>query len=344
MRASKPHRERIDLSFLVKNLPAFAVKETPVIEQAQISVVLCGTTERRYTVYSFEDNDVDEDREMGDDEFSEDGVQVDQVVKGDIVDANLPLWNPREYFMVVLFERVKQVNLEWANVVQIIESAFNNFCANRGSHPFAGGASIASYWTSEMLRVIGRLLRTIRDTIKLWQTFVSTNGDIAYYSDLVAATDASKTRIERTLHGIHGSFEEMGQFQEKLNDIQAECEKLQHSFEGRLMLEAYKNTELTILYICPITVVSTFFAIPTNIFTFERNVWSFIGGIFLIMAAVFFLQIVVGGRLHQQLWWRRLTRHVRALWQRYRMGTGRDGNGTRARAQALANLESRELG
>lgn len=335
MRAAKAHRERLDMSFLVKILQPFFGEETPVLEQAQISVVLCGTSERRYTVYCFEDNDLDEDREMGDDEFSEEGVQVDQVVKGDtenVVDANLPMWNPREYFLVILFERVKQINVEWAQIVQIIDTAFNKFFASNDSHPFAGGnISVASRWTTEMLRLTGRLLRAIRDTNKLWETFISRNGDISYYSDLVASSSASKKRIERTLHGIHGSFEEMTRVQEKLTEIQAECEKLQDAFEGRLMVEAYKNTELTILYICPITVVSTFFAIPANIFAFERNFWSFTGGVFLIMATVSVLQFLIGGRLHQQLWWGRLTRRVGALWQDHLGITERARSGARPR-------------
>ena len=54
----KPHRHRMALGFLAQWPFGEGTLE---IEQAQISVVLCGSSETRYTVYCFEDDDFDEE-------------------------------------------------------------------------------------------------------------------------------------------------------------------------------------------------------------------------------------------------------------------------------------------
>jgi hypothetical protein len=308
-RAARLHRACFDLSFLVQTLRSPLDQDALEIEQVQVSVVLCGTSEVRYTVYCFEDNDHDDDRQMGDDEFSEDGFQADQVARGEI-DANQPTWNPREYFLVTLLGRVKQVAGEWARIVQIIDSAFDGF---GGSDPCFGSNIIsASFWTRKMLCLLGKLLRTIQETNKAWQTFISNNGDIAYFSDIGTAPSATRKRIERALHQIHETFGEVESFQGRLIEIQKECEKLERALEVRLMVEANRNTELTILYICPITVVSAFFSIPDPFIRFKRNGWTFVGSVVLITAIVYLLRLFVGGKLRRQLWWGKFATRARA--------------------------------
>ncbi|KAH3986030.1 hypothetical protein HBI24_037400 [Parastagonospora nodorum] len=298
----KLQRTRVDLSFLSQVLPSTFNEEPLELVQVQISVVLCGTSETRYTVYCFEDNDHDDDREMGDDEFSEDGFQADQIAKGEI-DANRPIWNPREYILVTLLERITQVTKEWARVVHVIDSASARFASGRTTasnsrNPFfCENIAATSYWTRRMLQVLRQLLRTIRETIKVWETFKSDNGDIGYFSDLVSTPGVSATRILRTLHQIHAAFDELKDFHEKMLDIQEEYEKLERALEVRMMVEANKNTELTVLYICPVTVVSTFFAIPTSFLTFPRNMWSFTGGVILITVVLYILRLPAKGRV-----------------------------------------------
>ncbi|KAH3954660.1 hypothetical protein HBI81_077250 [Parastagonospora nodorum] len=302
---AKLQRARMDLSFLGQVSQSSFSQEPLELVQAQISVVLCGTSETRYTAYCFEDNDHDEDREMGDYEFSEDGFQADQITRGE-VNANEPIWNPREYFLMTLLERFKQVVGEWARVVQVIESV--PFFASVGRGPFySGNIASASSWTRTMLQILRQLLRAIRETIKAWETFISNNGDIGYFTDLISAPSASAKRIQRALHLIHTAVDDMKSFNGKLLDIQEECEKLECALEVRLMVEANKNTELTILLICPITVVSTFFAIPTTSLTFPRNMWSFTGGVIFITVVLYILRLPARGSFGhgQQLsaWW-----------------------------------------
>ncbi|KAH4818761.1 hypothetical protein HBH61_036980 [Parastagonospora nodorum] len=317
----KLQRARTDLSFLSQALPSTFNEEPLELIQAQISIVLCGTSETRYTVYCFEDNDHDDDREMGDDEFSEDGFQADQIAKGEI-DANQPIWNPREYILVTLLERITQVAKEWARVVHVIDSASARFAcgrttASKGCNPFDyESIPTTSSWTRSMLQVLRQLLRTIRETIKAWETFISDNGDIGYFSDLLSTPGISPTRTLRTLHQIHGAFDDLKSFHGSLLNIQEEYEKLERALEVRMMVETNKNTEIIVLFICPVAVVSSFFAIPTSSITFPRSMWSFTGGVILITIFLYLLRLPPRGRSGHG--WQLL---VMAWWSRMRRGT-----------------------
>ncbi|KAH4416864.1 hypothetical protein HBH92_059580 [Parastagonospora nodorum] len=342
----KLQRARTDLSFLSQALPSTFNEEPLELVQAQISIVLCGTSETRYTVYCFEDSDHDDDREMGDDEFSENGFQADQIAKGEI-DANRPIWNPREYILVTLLKRITQVAKEWARVVHVIDSTSARFACGRttttsGCNPFDYESIVTtSSWIRSMLQVLRQLLRTIRETIKAWETFKSDNGDIGYFSDLVSTPGVSATRILRTLHQIHAAFDDLKDFHEKMLDIQEEYEKLERALEVRMMVETNKNTEIVVLFICPVAVVSTFFAIPTSFLTFPRNMWSFTGGVILITVFLYLLHLPPRGRSGHG--WQLL---VMAWWSRMRRGTREntipDGSVPRAIRQRATHPAVRE--
>jgi hypothetical protein len=180
-----------------------------------------------------------------------------------------------------------------------------------------------------MVQLLSKLLRTNRETNKAWEMFISANGDLAYFSDLGSTSSASRKRIERVLHHIHAAFDEMKGCYEKLLDIRDECEKLEHALEVRLMVEANKNTELTILYICPVVVVSTFFTIPAPSISFHKNVWSFAVGVLLVTAVLYLLRLLIGGRLSQKAWWERLAIRARGVSQGERTNIVQNASGTR---------------
>lgn len=41
--------------------------------------------------------------------------------------ANLPIWNPREYFLLVCSSRLSQVTMEWSNVVLKLQSRLDEY-------------------------------------------------------------------------------------------------------------------------------------------------------------------------------------------------------------------------
>jgi hypothetical protein len=89
------------------------------------SVVICGSDESRWTAYAFVDTEFDgvsiDDEEVEDsDECNEDPIASDR--KGPEVDADKPIWDPREYFLRIIHLRMKrQILEEWRYIVGKVE-------------------------------------------------------------------------------------------------------------------------------------------------------------------------------------------------------------------------------
>ncbi len=87
------------------------------IHEAQISLLVAGIDEWYWTAYCCVD------RYFG----SEETIQfyLDQNLDAPIGGAGrpteFPVWNPREYFLMVLSRRIRQVTREWSNVVLTLE-------------------------------------------------------------------------------------------------------------------------------------------------------------------------------------------------------------------------------
>jgi hypothetical protein len=110
-----PPRQWTDLSFLdVQPLNSQAHRNYRMYE-AQISLHICGTDDRRWIAYAFVDtffleNDLEDD-------FRNDPIALYQL------DARSPMWDPREYFLRIFDIRIAQVSNEWENVVRMVERA-----------------------------------------------------------------------------------------------------------------------------------------------------------------------------------------------------------------------------
>jgi hypothetical protein len=212
-------------------------------------------------------------------------MHVDQIStsQGD-VNANLPIWNPREYFLSTLVHRVQQVHKEWDQLVRTLETA-------SGRCP-----SGALSWNESMLRLLRRLLRALEDTVGVWDNFIAHDGDINYFNDLRLTSCGPK--VQGMLHDLHQHFKELDRLSRILVRIQTQCEKEQSSAETRLMLQNNRNADLMILCICPISVVSSFFAIEAPIIAFKRNALSFFGLTVLLMAVILLLRLTMT-RIHR---------------------------------------------
>lgn len=317
-------------------LPDLGDDQVQVLYPAEISVTMCGTSESRYTVYCFEDNKFDEDCEVGEDECSRDQFHTDQVsnARVDPKDANLPIWDPREYFLMTLVTRVKQVLEEWTRLVQTIEAGFENFI----SQPLYTGRSRfflvhnnvleASEWIQRLFQILRKLLPVIDRITKTWENFNSPNGgDIEYFSDLQFAPCAS--RIDSMFHEIQHTFERLKELRDSLQTIYKDCVEELRALEIQLNVENNRNTSITMFYICPVTVVSTFFAIPTTIMPFERNALSFTGAVVLVTVVFGLLRLIMGRRIPQPQWWEKIATRAKAAGQGDRTNTMVDPSGHR---------------
>jgi hypothetical protein len=108
------------LSFLKIQTPNSQDRRKYGIYEAQISFVICGPDETRWVAYAFVDTDFGGE-DMGDEPSSCDGIGWDPIATEGKLDANLPIWDPREYFLIIFEIRIAQVRKEWEYLVRTVE-------------------------------------------------------------------------------------------------------------------------------------------------------------------------------------------------------------------------------
>ncbi|KAE9369078.1 hypothetical protein N431DRAFT_345415 [Stipitochalara longipes BDJ] len=112
-----------DLSFLEeKNNPKAIGGKRYGMSEAHFSFVICGIREGRWAGYAFDDTESDGDDLQ--DKILCGGLHVDPIgscLSVDDVDAELPIWNPREYFLDVVARRVARAADFWEALLRAIE-------------------------------------------------------------------------------------------------------------------------------------------------------------------------------------------------------------------------------
>lgn len=123
----KPDRGWTDLSFLDLDIPDSNVQppegnEVWSLQEAQISCVVTGTDDWRWTAYGFVDAEVDGlltdagEEEMG----------FDQIAGGRI-EAKYPIWRPRDYLIRVFELRINEITREYENLLCRLNLAFDRY-------------------------------------------------------------------------------------------------------------------------------------------------------------------------------------------------------------------------
>lgn len=283
----KPRREWMDLSFVAQVLPETNEAGELGLYPAQISFTVCGTSVKQYVAYGFEDAEFDADREFGENEFSYDERHADQMTKGE-EDANRPIWDPREYFLLVLSHRIRQVRLEWEGLILTVELAFTM----RMSHPLR--------WHHRLLGVLRRTLPVLEDILDVWDIFLGANGDYHYFSNSTAGSDAS--RFPKMLHNINKEFEELRRLHRTLSRVQSQCEKEETSTGARMMQQNNYIAMLMVQWLGPLGLVISFFAIEKPIMDFKHNLVSFAGFNLVLMLLVHLVRVVGEGHMYRPQW------------------------------------------
>jgi len=123
-----PLRHSQDVSFLNWK----SCGSSSFLYEAQISCVVAGSDEWRWVAYCFVDTyfDVEEAKETvvsyHEDSLSDEGMRVDPFTHG-VTNADKPIQNPGEYFLMVLRIRIDQVKREWQQVVEKVYQSFREY-------------------------------------------------------------------------------------------------------------------------------------------------------------------------------------------------------------------------
>jgi hypothetical protein len=312
-RKTRTHRGWMNISFLETKRVDSGLGLICGIHQAQISVTICGTDNSRWTAFCFEDRHFDEDGELGDDEHTE-IHQSDQVARG-AFGAENTIWDPREYFIRVLLIRMRQVHREWLNLVRFVESGIKEhtwghyFFSTEDMIPSGIHDTAASSWIEPTGQLLGKLLEEIANINDAWARFTSASGDVAYFSDT-----HSNPRMVTTFNQLSDVFNHIQDLEKKLRRIAEECELRAQTVNLRLASDSKRSAELTVYLISPFAIVSTFFAIPVPIVSFDRNIFSFFIAILLYTVVLQVVLFFWGGGSSQQMWWNKTSRRAKALW------------------------------
>lgn len=127
---TKPGGGWTDLSFLGldacdSKIRSSELDEVWCLQEAQITCVVTGTDDWRWTAYGF----VDSEANGVLNELSAQDMRFDQIAGQQIqsLDANLPIWTPRDYWIKVFELRIVQVTAEYKNITHKFKAGFDQY-------------------------------------------------------------------------------------------------------------------------------------------------------------------------------------------------------------------------
>jgi hypothetical protein len=113
-----------DVTFPTRNKAGPECQDNYRLHKAQVSCVIHGSDEWQWTAWAFEDTEYE--MEEGDTTDKDAAVYDNEVVFVEDpiaygLDANKPIWRPREYFIKALEIRIKKVREEWDELVYMLQ-------------------------------------------------------------------------------------------------------------------------------------------------------------------------------------------------------------------------------
>lgn len=121
----QPPRHWTDLSFLQMHAkPGERDSENSWgICEAQISCVVTGWDDHRWVGYGLVDSGIDD----GVDGLSDVDLSFDPIAGGGELEAALPIWRPRDYWITILEIRIKRIRKEWAWLIYKVRRGVNQY-------------------------------------------------------------------------------------------------------------------------------------------------------------------------------------------------------------------------
>lgn len=87
--------------------------------EAQVSVLLVGIDEWVWTLYCLVESHFEQPQDLT--ELEQYVTNMRDAPSGQFASYKQPIWNPREYFLLVLCRRMDQATLEWQNLVETLD-------------------------------------------------------------------------------------------------------------------------------------------------------------------------------------------------------------------------------
>ncbi|PVH68613.1 hypothetical protein DL98DRAFT_599379 [Cadophora sp. DSE1049] len=326
---TKPARGWTDLSFLGLDACDSKIRssepdEVWCLQEAQITCVVTGTDDWRWTAYGFVDSEAD--GVLG--ELSAQDMLYDQIAGQQIqcLDATIPIRAPRDYWIKVFELRIVQVTAEYKNLTHKFKAGFDQYMK---AHTISLSSRLATSqdrmtemkeafdWTFLMMDVLTKPLDVLSAKLEAWHAFYPKDGDgdVEYFyddPDASATTQAIKasTSRSRSMRIIKAHFHELHRYHSELVALREECKRYTKALKLSLSLgkrEAADKTEFTSIFtvniLYPVALAAAIFSMQQPAIPFPQTPRTF--GITVI---IFFFLVVVAQFLviRAQPWMRRI--------------------------------------
>ena len=96
-----------------------------MIRESQFSLVICGPDHGHWVGYNFIDDDSDEE-DLTIYSFDYEVNNEDPISLGKL-DADQPIWDPREYYLTIVNVRMAQILNEWECLIRALERGVKNY-------------------------------------------------------------------------------------------------------------------------------------------------------------------------------------------------------------------------
>lgn len=206
------------------------------MQEANISVAVCGIDNWRWVAYAFVDRDDDDSAII---DINEDcgGFLQDPIGDSDShrMDASNPIWDPREYFLKIFELRAEHILKEWHWLVRNVEQSLKKYLCwssslrtldgkqDRNTDGRVKDAKEILVWTTQAIELTSQLLDTLSKTIDAWEKFKGVDGDIGYFADALASSSDPQRGISGALRGIQHTFEKLRDLRNTLSDLNKSC-------------------------------------------------------------------------------------------------------------------------
>lgn len=243
-----------------------------ILYETHLSIAVTGVDHWRWTAWGFADSWFEPEDSVStyyDGEMS--GSRPDPLSNGQL-DVTPAEWRPRQYFLRLLEIQIGRIAKEWEYILYVLEQEVHAIGTNsliafpkRSFQSKDGRERVRklAVWNSDMIQLVGTLLKSLSQTLVAWETFQKT--DTGYFVDTDVDGDApssvsqsenlapSLRMIEKTFLNLNSTHKDIEQLKMTLEDLRAALARGEENYSTFVQQRTGEHVKL----LTWVTIVST---------------------------------------------------------------------------------------